>query len=87
MEACGDRMELGVYGSGRARTQGGWVSVFALAGPLGTGRIGNDLVVVSASFLTKVCVSLQRRLGLTQRGCWVLQPSTGSRAEEQGRGG
>lgn len=75
-------------GSGRARAQSGWMWVSPPpAGRLHTGRIGNDLVVPSASFLTKVCVSLQWRLGLAQKGCCALQPCTGSDAEEQGRGG
>lgn len=45
LEACGDRMELGVCVSGRARARGGWMWVSApSAGPPGTGRIGSDFV-------------------------------------------
>lgn len=42
---------------------GMWVSTLS-AGPLGTGRIGNDGVAASAGFWTKVCVSLQWTGGL-----------------------
>lgn len=78
LEACGDRMELGLWEWPCPST--GWeMGVSALsAGPLGTGRIGNDRMVASAGFLTEVCVSLQWTRGL---------PGSSAIDWERGRGG